>query len=95
MPKEWKYEIIPQVANQFNIIQNLLQRDDISEIYNAGDSGREGEYIQRLVLMMAKPNPSIKIKRVWIDSQTEEEILRGIREAKMLQNMIVYLILHI
>ena len=82
VPKEWKYEIIPQVANQFNIIQSLLQRDDISEIYNAGDSGREGEYIQRLVLMMAKPNPSIKIKRVWIDSQTEEEILRGIREAK-------------
>lgn len=60
VPKEWKYEIIPQVANQFNIIQSLLQRDDISEIYNAGDSGREGEYIQRLVLMMAKPNPSIK-----------------------------------
>ena len=82
VPKEWKYEIIPQVANQFNIIQSLLQRDDISEIYNAGDSGREGEYIQRLVLMMAQPNPSIKIKRVWIDSQTEEEILRGIREAK-------------
>ena len=82
VPKEWKYEIIPQVANQFNIIQSLLQRDDIIEIYNAGDSGREGEYIQRLVLMMAKPNPSIKIKRVWIDSQTEEEILRGIREAK-------------
>ena len=82
VPKEWKYEIIPQVANQFNIIQSLLQRDDISQIYNAGDSGREGEYIQRLVLMMAKPNPSIKIKRVWIDSQTEEEILRGIREAK-------------
>ena len=82
VPKEWKYEIIPQVANQFNIIQGLLQREDISEIYNAGDSGREGEYIQRLVLMMAKPNPSIKIKRVWIDSQTEEEILRGIREAK-------------
>ena len=50
--------------------------------YNAGDSGREGEYIQRLVFMMAKPNPKIKIKRVWIDSQTEEEILRGIKEAK-------------
>ena len=82
MPKEWKYEIIPAVENQFNIIQSLLQRDDISEIYNAGDSGREGEYIQRLVLMMAKPNPKAKIKRVWIDSQTEEEILRGIKEAK-------------
>ena len=82
IPKEWKYEIIPQVENQFNIIQSLLQREDISEIYNAGDSGREGEYIQRLVLMMAKPNPNAKIKRVWIDSQTEEEILRGIKEAK-------------
>ncbi len=82
MPKEWKYEIIPAVQNQFNIIQSLLQREDISEIYNAGDSGREGEYIQRLVLMMAKPNPNAKIKRVWIDSQTEEEILRGIKEAK-------------
>ncbi len=82
IPTEWKYEIIPQVANQFNIIQGLMQREDIEEIYNAGDSGREGEYIQRLVLMMAHPNPKAVIKRVWIDSQTEEEILRGIREAK-------------
>ena len=82
IPEEWKYEIIPGVQNQFNVIQKLLQREDISEIYNAGDSGREGEYIQRLVLMMAKPNPNAKIKRVWIDSQTEEEILRGIKEAK-------------
>lgn len=82
IPKEWKYEIIPNVQNQFNIVQNLMQREDIEEIYNAGDSGREGEYIQRLVLMMAKPNPNAKLKRVWIDSQTEEEILRGIKEAK-------------
>ena len=82
IPKDWKYEIIPAVQNQFNVIQNLLQREDIDEIYNAGDSGREGEYIQRLVLMMSKPNPNAKIKRVWIDSQTEEEILRGIKEAK-------------
>ena len=82
IPKDWKYELIPAVENQFKVIQSLLQREDISEIYNAGDSGREGEYIQRLVLMMAKPNPNAKIKRVWIDSQTEEEILRGIREAK-------------
>ncbi len=82
MPKDWKYEIIPAVENQFKVIQSLLQREDIGEIYNAGDSGREGEYIQRLVLMMAKPNPNAKIKRVWIDSQTEEEILRGIKEAK-------------
>ena len=82
IPKEYKYEIIPNVEKQFNIIKGLLQRDDIDEIYNAGDSGREGEYIQRLVLMMAKPNPKAKIKRVWIDSQTEEEIRRGIKEAK-------------
>ena len=82
IPTEWKYEIIPQVANQFNIVKELMKREDIEEIYNAGDSGREGEYIQRLVFMMAKPNPKAKMKRVWIDSQTEEEILRGIREAK-------------
>ena len=82
IPHEWKYEIIPAVQNQFNIVQSLLQREDVEEIYNAGDSGREGEYIQRLVFMMAKPNPKAQIKRVWIDSQTEEEIQRGIREAK-------------
>ena len=82
IPKEWKYEVISNVQNQFNIVQSLMQREDIEEIYNAGDSGREGEYIQRLVLMMAHPNPKAKVKRVWIDSQTEEEILRGIREAK-------------
>ena len=82
IPEEWKYEIIPAVQKQFNIVQNLLKREDVEEIYNAGDSGREGEYIQRLVFMMAKPNPKAKMKRVWIDSQTEEEILRGIREAK-------------
>ncbi len=82
IPEEWKYEIIPQVENQFNIVKELLNRNDVEEIYNAGDSGREGEYIQRLVFMMAKPNPKAKMKRVWIDSQTEEEILRGIKEAK-------------
>ena len=82
MPEEWKYEVIPQVKNQFDIVKSLLQREDVEEIYNAGDSVREGEYIQRLVYMMAKPNPKAKMKRVWIDSQTEEEILRGIREAK-------------
>ena len=82
IPKEWKYEIIPAVKNQFNIVEKLLKREDISVIYNAGDSGREGEYIQRLVFMMAKPNPNAEIKRVWIDSQTTEEIERGIKEAK-------------
>ena len=82
IPKEWKYEIIPAVENQFNIVKGLLQREDVEVIYNAGDSGREGEYIQRLVFMMAQPNPKAEIKRVWIDSQTEEEIKRGIDEAK-------------
>ena len=82
LPKEWKYEVISNVEKQFNIVKSLLQREDIDIIYNAGDSGREGEYIQRLVFMMAKPNPNAKMKRVWIDSQTEEEILRGIKEAK-------------
>ena len=84
LPKEWKYEVISGgiQAKQFEIIKNLMQREDIEEIYNAGDSGREGEYIQRLVLMMANPNPNAKKKRVWIDSQTEEEIQRGIKEAK-------------
>lgn len=82
IPEEFKYELIPATQNQFEIVKSLLQREDIEEIYNAGDSGREGEYIQRLVFMMAKPNPKAKMKRVWIDSQTEEEILRGIKEAK-------------
>ena len=82
IPDKWKYEIIPAVQNQFNVVQQLLQREDVEEIYNAGDSGREGEYIQRLVFMMANPNPSAKMKRVWIDSQTEDEIKRGIKEAK-------------
>ena len=82
LPKEYKYEIIPNVKKQFEIIKEILQRDDVTEIYNAGDSGREGEYIQRLVFMMAKPNPNAKFKRIWIDSQTEEEIKRGIAEAK-------------
>ena len=82
IPKEYKYEIIKNVQSQFDTVQKLLQREDLTEIYNAGDSGREGEYIQRLVFMMAKPNPNAKLKRVWIDSQTEEEISRGIKEAK-------------
>ena len=79
---EWKYEVIKNVANQFDIVKGLLQREDVETIYNAGDSGREGEYIQRLVFMMAKPNPKAEILRVWIDSQTEDEIKRGIKEAK-------------
>ena len=86
LPQEWKYEILPGLQQtQFDTIKNILQREDVDIIYNAGDSGREGEYIQRLVFMMAKPNPNAQMKRVWIDSQTEEEILRGIKEAKDLK----------
>ena len=84
LPKEYKYEVISGgiQEKQFEIVKKLLQREDIEVIYNAGDSGREGEYIQRLVFMMANPNPKAEMKRVWIDSQTEEEIRRGIKEAK-------------
>ncbi len=84
LPQEYKYEVIENglQTRQFNIIKDLMQRKDVLEIYNAGDSGREGEYIQRLVMQMANPNPKADLKRVWIDSQTVEEVLRGIREAR-------------
>lgn len=84
IPKEFKYEVINNVAKQFNIVKGLLNRADVDRIYVCTDSGREGEYIYRLVDRMAQV-PSTKDKRrVWIDSQTEEEILRGVREAKPL-----------
>lgn len=82
IPTEYKYEIIDNVKKQYQIVKQLFHREDVEAIYNAGDSGREGEYIQRLVLMMAGYNRKAALKRVWIDSQTEEEIIRGIREAK-------------
>ena len=82
LPKEYKYEVIPAVEKQFNVIKSLLTREDITEIYIATDSGREGEYIYRLVdSMIGVPDSKIR-KRVWIDSQTEEEILKGIKNAK-------------
>ncbi|MDO4615912.1 MAG: DNA topoisomerase [Lachnospiraceae bacterium] len=81
LPKQFKYEVIPQVKKQFAIVQELLNRKDVETIYVCTDSGREGEYIYRLVAMMAGVKDKNQ-KRVWIDSQTEEEILRGIREAK-------------
>ena len=81
LPKKFKYEIIDGVKAQFAIVSGLLNREDVDTIYICTDSGREGEYIYRLVDMMAKVEGKIR-KRVWIDSQTEEEILRGIREAK-------------
>ena len=84
MPKEFKYEVIPNVKKQFQIVSGVLNRQDVDTIYVCTDSGREGEYIYRLVEQMAEVKGK-KRKRVWFDSQTEEEILRGIREAKDLE----------
>ena len=81
LPCEFKYEVIPGVQKQFDIVKRLLNRPDVETIYVCTDSGREGEYIYRLVAQMAGVKDKQQ-RRVWIDSQTEEEILRGIREAK-------------
>ena len=81
LPETFKYEVIPSVSKQFKIVSGLLNRPDVETIYVCTDSGREGEYIYRLVAQMAGVKGKNQ-KRVWIDSQTEEEILRGIREAK-------------
>ncbi len=84
LPKEFRYEVIANVKKQFGIVKELLNRKDVDTIYVCTDSGREGEYIYRLVDQAAKVQASKTRKRVWIDSQTEEEILRGIKEAKPL-----------
>ncbi len=81
LPKQFKYQVIEGVSKQFSIVSRLLNRPDVDTIYICTDSGREGEYIYRLVDQMAGVKDKVR-KRVWIDSQTEEEILRGIREAK-------------
>ena len=81
LPQQFLYEVIPNVAKQFQIVSNLLNRPDVETIYVCTDSGREGEYIYRLVEQMANVQGKQR-KRVWIDSQTEDEINRGIREAK-------------
>ncbi len=81
IPDTWKYEIIDSVKKQFGIVKSLLNRKDVDTIYVCTDSGREGEYIYRLVRQEAGVRGKTE-KRVWIDSQTEEEIKRGIREAK-------------
>ncbi len=84
LPKTFRYEVIPNVSKQFNVVKTLLNRTDVDRIYVCTDSGREGEYIYRLVDQMAGVPADKDKRRVWIDSQTEEEILRGIREAKPL-----------
>ena len=83
LPEDFKYEVIPSVKKQFDIVSGLLNRKDVETIYVCTDSGREGEYISRRLAMMAGVKDKEQ-KRVWIDSQTEEEIIRGIREAKSL-----------
>ncbi len=84
LPKEYRYEVIPDVKKQFEIVKSLLNRADVERIYVCTDSGREGEYIYRLVEQLAGVPKEKDRRRVWIDSQTEEEILRGIKEAKPL-----------
>lgn len=81
LPSVFRYEVIPGVKKQFEVLKSLLQREDVGEIYVCTDAGREGEYIYRLVEQEAKPVGKVR-KRVWIDAQTEEEIRRGIQEAK-------------
>ena len=82
MPKEYKYEVIGNVKKQYEIVKSLLNRPDVEEILWAGDPAREGQYIENLIRDQAGVNPNAKEKRVWIDSTTEEEIRRGIRDAK-------------
>jgi len=84
LPKAYKYEVIDGVKKQFNIVKSQLLREDIDRIYVCTDSGREGEYIYRLVDDLAG-SPNKQKRRVWIDSQTEEEIIRGVKEAKDLK----------
>lgn len=82
IPDKFLYEVIPSVKKQFDIVSGLLNREDVDKIYVCTDSGREGEYIYRLVDQMAGVSPDKEKRRVWIDSQTEEEIIRGVKEAK-------------
>mgnify|MGYP001624067711 FL=1 len=85
IPEKFKYEVIPAVKKQFDIVSSLLNREDVDTIYVCTDSGREGEYIYRLVDQEAKVSSKKKKKRVWIDSQTKEEVIRGVKEAKDLE----------
>lgn len=84
LPKTFKYEVIESVAKQFGVVKAQIERKDVDHIYYSGDAAREGEYIQRLVRQFCNIGSNVEERRVWIDSQTEEEIQRGIREAKLL-----------
>ena len=82
LPEKYLYEVIKRTSKQFDIVKKQLNRPDVDVVYNAGDSGREGEYIQRLVYEKSGAYNKKPFKRVWIDSQTDEEINRGMRDAK-------------
>ena len=86
LPSKYKYEVLAQTAKQFKIVKQLLNRSDIDTIYNAGDAGREGEYIQRLVYQAAGIQGKKKILRVWISSQTDAALINGIKDAKPASN---------
>ena len=82
LPEEYKYNVIPDVSKQYDTVHRMLFREDIETVYWAGDAGKEGQTIEENIRRFGGVRPGMKELRVWIDSQTEEEILRGIREAK-------------
>ena len=82
LPKEYKYDVIPAVSKQYDVVHKMLHREDIDTVYWAGDAGKEGQTIEENIRMFGGVREGMKELRVWIDSQTEEEIRRGIREAK-------------
>ena len=82
LPKDYKYDVIPSVRKQYDIVHGLLQRDDIDRVYWAGDAGKEGQTIEENIRNFGGVRDGMEELRVWIDSQTQEEILRGIKEAK-------------
>lgn len=82
LPKDYKYNVIPNVSKQYDIVHRMLHREDITTVYWAGDAGKEGQTIEENIRRFGGVRDGMEELRVWIDSQTEEEILRGIREAK-------------
>ena len=82
LPKDYKYDVIPAVSKQYDVVHKMLHREDIDTVYWAGDAGKEGQTIEENIRMFGGVREGMKELRVWIDSQTEEEIRRGIREAK-------------
>lgn len=82
LPQTYKYGVIPNVKQQYDIVHGLLHREDIDTVYWAGDSGKEGQTIEENIRNFGGVREGMQELRVWIDSQTEEEIRRGVAEAK-------------